>query len=241
MKRQNLRSALILVSFTLMPVTLYYMSPALIVMGAAQGIVVGSFIVFGAQFLASLVLGRAFCGWVCPAAGLQEACVAAQGKPARGGRANWIKYFIWTPWVLTIIAMAIRGGGLREVHFTYMTTGGVSLSDTQSYVIFFSVLGLIVILALTAGRRGFCHYACWMAPFMVIGTALRNAARLPGLRLRAQPEECSRCGRCTRECTMSLPVQEMVATGKMNDLECVLCGKCVDGCPKGAISYTMRP
>lgn len=240
MKRQAIRSAVLVISFLFMPVTFYYMSPALIVMGAAQGLMVGSFIVFAGQFVAALLLGRAFCGWVCPAAGLQEACLAAQSKPARGGRANWIKYLIWMPWMLTIVAVATRNGGLHSVNFAYQTAGGVSLSGVQSYVAFYAVLGLIVILALAAGRRGFCHYACWMAPFMIIGTTLRNAMRLPGLRLRADPEKCTGCGRCTRECVMSLPVQEMVARSRMDDPECVLCGKCVDGCPRQALSYTIK-
>lgn len=240
MRRQAVRSSLILTSFLLMPVTLYYMSPALAIMGAAQGVVVGSLVIFGLQFLSSLVLGRAFCGWVCPGAGLQEACLTITRKPARIGRPDWVKYVIWGPWVLTIAATAVRAGGLQRLDFTFQTVGGASLGGPGSYVVYYSVLGLIVVLALSAGRRGFCHYACWMAPFMVIGTALRNALRLPGLRLRAWSERCTRCGRCTRDCPMSLPVEEMVAAGRMAHTECILCGTCVDRCPGKAISYTMR-
>ena len=37
---------------------------------------------------------------------------------------------------------------------------------------------------------------------------------------------------------MSLPVQEMVASGSMERAECVLCGTCVDGCPNEAIRFS---
>jgi polyferredoxin len=49
--------------------------------------------------MVSLFLGRAFCGWVCPGAGIQEWCFTVNDKKARGGRLNWIKYFIWVPWI----------------------------------------------------------------------------------------------------------------------------------------------
>jgi ferredoxin len=36
---------------------------------------------------------------------------------------------------------------------------------------------------------------------------------------------------------MSLEVQAMVEKGDMRNDECILCGGCVDGCPKNAIAY----
>lgn len=37
---------------------------------------------------------------------------------------------------------------------------------------------------------------------------------------------------------MSLPVENMVLESKMEQRECILCGTCIDVCPKNAISYT---
>ncbi len=70
MKRQRIRKAIILISFLLFPITLYYFSPVLIIQGAYEGVITGSFIVFSLLFLVSLSLGRGFCSWVCPAGGL---------------------------------------------------------------------------------------------------------------------------------------------------------------------------
>jgi SAM-dependent methyltransferase len=50
-----------LVSLLLFPVTLYYFSPVIIIEGAFQGIVTGSFVMFGLQLVASMFPGRAFC------------------------------------------------------------------------------------------------------------------------------------------------------------------------------------
>jgi len=96
-KRQKIRKVLIFIFFLLFPVILYYLSPALIIQGASQGIITGSFIIFSLLFVSSLLLGRSFCGWVCPGAGLQEACFRINNKRTRGGKYNSIKYFIWVP------------------------------------------------------------------------------------------------------------------------------------------------
>ncbi|HJN14322.1 MAG TPA: 4Fe-4S binding protein [Armatimonadota bacterium] len=239
MKRQSLRKALI-ISFLLMPVTLYYMSPALPIMGAAEGIIAGSAIVFALQLITALVLGRGFCGWVCPAGGLQEACFAAVDRRARGGRWDWVKYLIWAPWMAIIAITAIRHVGPWHVDFLYQTTSGVSVMDAQGYVIYFVVIGLIVVLSLATGRRGFCHYACWMAPFMVIGTAARSFARWPALHLRCDKSRCVECKRCTRACPMSLDVDRMVRAESMDNLECILCGTCADTCPTKVIHFSLR-
>lgn len=70
-RRQRVRKALLFVSFLLFPVTLYYFSPALILQGASEGVINGSFIVFGLMFLSALSVGRLWCGWACPAGALQ--------------------------------------------------------------------------------------------------------------------------------------------------------------------------
>lgn len=55
-RRQRYRKALLFLSLLLFPVTLYYFSPMLILQGASQGIINGSFIVFGLMFLVHRLL-----------------------------------------------------------------------------------------------------------------------------------------------------------------------------------------
>lgn len=72
MKRQRLRKLLLIASLLLLPVTLYYFSPALIINAGLKGIIHGSFIVFMLMFFLFIPFGRLFCAYVCPAGGLQE-------------------------------------------------------------------------------------------------------------------------------------------------------------------------
>jgi polyferredoxin len=226
--------------FLLFPAVFSYLSPYLIIAGALQGVVAGSLVVFALMFLFSLVFGRAFCGWVCPAGGLQDCARLAVDKRAKGKRRNWIKYFFWVPWLAIIVFGFLNAGGVKAVDMLFMTDFGLSVTSVQWLVIYLIVALIIAIVALVAGRRAFCHYACWMAPFMVIGTKLRDAMRLPGLRLQAEPDRCTGCGQCARRCPMSLDVERMVKEGGMRNAECILCGECVDGCPRKAICYGMK-
>lgn len=240
MKRQNFRKGLNLLSFLLFPITLYYFSPYLIIQGAVEGILTGSAIVFGLMFVTSMFFGRAFCGWICPAGGLQECMTLVSNKKASGGKLNWIKYGIWIPWILIIVFVSFSSGGFQKVDFLYQTMYGISIANPMAYVIYYSVVLLIVLLSLACGKRGFCHYSCWMAPFMIIGTKIKETFNIPSLRLTADQNKCISCNKCTNKCPMSLDVEEMVQRGSMENPECILCAQCVDVCPKSVLNYGIQ-
>jgi len=237
MKRQQIRKGLILISFLLFPITIFFFSPYLAIAGAFQGVVVGSLIVFSMQFILSLLFARAFCGWICPAAGLQECCLTVINKRAKGGRLNWIKYFIWAPWIVVIIAGFITAGGIYKTDVLFHTYKGISVAKPALYIIYYMIIALIVIPALVAGKRGFCHYVCWMAPLMVIGSRIRNIVKWPSLHLVKDSNKCINCESCNKKCPMSLDVNAMVQSDSMENSECILCGECVYVCPKKVISY----
>ncbi len=224
--------------FALFPIIYYYFSPYLIIMGASEGIVAGSFITFSAMLVGSLFLGRFFCGWICPAGATQELCFKVNNRDFKVGKRDWIKYFIWVPWIAVIAVMFVQAGGFRTFDPFYQTYYGVSIQDVPSVTLFLVITGLIAGIAIVAGKRASCHTVCWMAPFMIIGRKIRNAINLPALQLVADQNECTNCKTCTCNCPMSLDVNSMVQNESMENLECILCGSCVDSCPKNAIKYS---
>ncbi|MEW5816542.1 MAG: 4Fe-4S binding protein [Spirochaetota bacterium] len=235
--RQKIRKTLLFFLFLTLPITLFYFSPYIIIMGGFEGIIAGSFLLFSAQFLSSLFAGRGFCGWICPAGALQDCIRLAVDKPSKGGKANWIKYGLWVPWISLIVFAFVKAGGVRSIDPLLGTEKGFSVGRPEAYFIYLPIVVIIAVLTLAAGRRGFCHYVCWMAPFLVLGRKLRNAFTWPSLHLRAAPETCTDCKRCSKQCPMGLDVNGMVKSGLMRNDECILCGECVDGCPKSTIAY----
>ena len=155
--RQKLRKGIILISFFLFPAIFYYLSPVVIIQSTLNGIVNGSFVMFLLMFISALVLGRAYCGWVCPGAGCQEAIFSARNKKVTKG--NFVKWIIWIPWIGAIVLLAIRNVGYKEVDFFYQTKYGLSISDFSSFIAYLCVLFfLIVIPSFTFGKRSFCHH-----------------------------------------------------------------------------------
>lgn len=238
MKRQKLRKLLLIVSLLLFPVTLYYFSPVLIINGALNGIINGSFIVFMLMFLLAVPFGRLFCGYLCPAGGLQECTFAVNGKYPKQGWKNRVKYAIWAVWIVAVLVCYVLGNEITAVDFFLETTGGISVTNVQSYIIYYGIILLIFVPAVLFGKRVFCHYFCWMAPFMVLGTKLRRVLHLPGLHIKVKNRDsCIACGKCDRECPMGIQVSEFVAEGQVRSMECIQCGACVDGCPKKVLAY----
>lgn len=237
MNRQKKRLAIAIVMAALFPIVYYYFSPYLVIMGAAEGIIAGDVLAFAGLFLTSLFVGRAWCGWACPAGAVQEFCSKANGKNYNGKKRNLVKYFIWVPWLAIIAIMFVQAGGVKAVDPLYQTYYGISISDVQSAIMFIIILAAFSVFALAAGKRAGCHTVCWMAPFMIVGRKIRNAANWPSLQLQADQEKCINCKKCNRNCSMSLDVNAMVQQKSMENSECILCGACVDSCPKGVIKY----
>jgi len=236
-KRQKIRRAIIFIMFLLFPVLLNYLSPYVIIDGAMEGLVSGSMLLFGAMLILSLFLGRWWCAWMCPGAGMQGACDAFVTKKPKGGWRDAVKYAVWVVWIGVIAMFFISAGGILGLDLLRLTDHGVSVSGPMNYIVYYGVLTLVLIMNLVGGRHAFCRYLCWMAPFMVIGRKIGNWLRLPGPRLAADPEKCADCRRCEKACTMGLKVQVMVKEERMEHRECIQCLACVDACNAKAVTF----
>lgn len=238
--RQRIRKSLIIFSFVLLPVTFAYISCPIIIEGASKGIITGGLIVFILIFISSLFLGRLWCGWLCPAVGLQEIYFHINDKRVNTGKLNWLKYLIFLAIIFIPLISAIRSaGGLTTIDFFYYTGHGISIAKPGAYTIYLAQITFITVFAVLAGKRGFCHYFCPIAVMMIVGRKIRNFTRWPALHLSANAGRCTDCKKCSENCPMGLDVSAMVRQGSMENTECILCGCCVDVCQKQAIRYSL--
>lgn len=238
MKSQILRRRISSVSFFLFPATFVYFSPYVIVDASAKGIICGSFFMFILLFIGSLVFGRAFCSWACPLGAAQEILSPLKKKFAINGRI--IKWFIWVPWIISIIILAIRQGGYREINPLFRTSHGFSLGSIYTAIAYMCVLFVLLIAQFTIGKRSFCRHICWIAPFMILGSCIKKSLKIPSLKLLKTDSPCVNCKRCTKSCLMGLDVENMIITNKMENSECILCGNCADACRKECIKLKFK-
>jgi ferredoxin-type protein NapH len=233
--RQNLRKWILIISFVLLPVTLVYISPLIIVMGAAEGVATGSMILFVLLFIFSLAVSRLWCGWLCPMGAWQEICSPVMKYTVRPGWRNSVKYIVTALWLALIAYLLIGAGGIRSINPFYNTDHGLSITSLPVLVIVVVIFIIIFAVAYLAGRRGFCHVLCPVAGLMVAGRKIRNLAGWPALQLDADKNRCIDSNACSKECPMGLDVHGMVQEEKMENADCILCGSCADVCPKGAV------
>jgi polyferredoxin len=166
-------------------------------------------------------------------------CSLLISKRPKENRAYAIKYFCLVLLLSAVILMAYKAGGFHSIDPFF---GMNRESTTQDILLLFGVVVVIVPTALILGKQAHCHYFCWQAPILVAGTKVGELFRWPSLHLRIDSAGCSNCGLCDRNCPMSLEVTKMVKVGAIQTTECILCGNCMDSCPKGVIQFSFgRP
>jgi polyferredoxin len=164
----------------------------------------------------SLLVGRMFCGHICPVGTIQELVSLAPFKKI--DIAN------------TKIPEMIRIGV-----FIAVVTCGIYLVDLMGYTgvyDFFSrslTAGFFVFAALLLLSAFFYRPVCrFLCPYGVLFSIMSHVSRY---RLK-RTEKCINCRKCEKAC----PVH--VAGDGASKRECYLCGRCTEVCPvRGAIVY----
>ncbi|MDD1702549.1 MAG: 4Fe-4S binding protein [Methanoregula sp.] len=238
MNRRQIRFALLILSFLLMSVTFMYISPFVMIMGLAQGVIVAGLIFWIVMFVLAFFIGRVFCGFACPLGAEQELidrAVRIDLRPVKNLRS--LKYLLAVLWVGAAIFLAYTASRL-VFNPLFQLGAGLPPWNAAAYVFFYGMTLGVFVLVLILGKRGICNYFCPMSVVFIAITALKNRVKIPSLHLAARPSDCIKCKKCTAACPMSLPVQEMVGENRMQVRECILCGSCVETCPKKVIRYS---
>ena len=212
-----------------------FFSPVIIVLASYKGIINASFIAFVLILILSLFFGRAYCSWFCPGCGVQEVISIFIKKKSKNTKALYIKYYVFIVWIGSIVTgYAING--FHKIDFSYGMTD-ISLGRK----IIMTIGAILIIAPMTAvfGQFASCKYICWQAPFMIIGTKIRDYFQLPGLRLKADAVTCTSCRICNVKCPMNIDVMSNVSKNSMNNAECILCGTCIDNCKQNVIKFSI--
>jgi polyferredoxin len=165
--------------------------------------------------LSSLVVGRVFCGYVCPPGALQELAYLAPIKKVKVPSSITVKVRL-----VVFIAMV-----LLAVMFSFNLTKVLGLPDLFQLVVGPGlVIFLVIIVASTVVYRPFCRFVC---PFGALSSLL-SWKSLFGIRRNSN---CVNCGRCEKVCPPQV-LEERAGS------ECYLCGRCLATCHKDALGYS---
>jgi polyferredoxin len=174
------------------------------------------------------IVGRAFCGWICPFGLLQDGVDKIFNRKKRMTHQFRFTKFI----VLALMILAawqfsdtlfckVCPAGFIGAAVPYRIEHGM-IFDTIFVlrIVFFIVLmGIIFFIS-----RFWCRYLC------PIGAWAGIFNKISFVHLKVDTEKCTRCGICREACPQGIdPVESERST------DCTLCGECVEACPTGAL------
>ncbi len=180
----------------------------------------------------TLILGRVFCGWICPATLLYElntnlaAWLHRAGLPVGNRRFDRrLKYLVLVAGViLSMVAGSVLFAAVyppaiigREIYYA------IALGGFGAGAVFFV---LTLLFDLLVARRGFCRYVC-------PGGALYSLlGRYRMLRIQREVDTCNDCAKCTAVCEFELdPMRDGFGQ------ECNNCTACIAVCPTDALVF----
>jgi ferredoxin-type protein NapH len=185
--------------------------------------------------IATMLLGRVFCGWICPMGLLSEIVTGIRRGLDRLG----IGFFSWP--VTGLLKYAVLAIGLflvlvMSVSFFFPIYPPRIISDmirdsllSDPPINGIVIVGGILLAELLFVERLWCRCLCpGGAVYSLLGWTRF-------LRIRRDNDKCTQCGDCDKVCPHELqPASTALTTG-----ECDNCGLCRKSCEPRALGYTL--
>ncbi len=182
----------------------------------------------------TLIFGRFFCGWICPATLLYElnsnvaVWLRQSGMPQADIKLDRrIKYILLGA---GLIISAVMGAVIVALVYPPAIIGrelynAIALGGFGSGTVF---LMFTLLFDLLVSRRGFCRHLCPGGALY----ALLGRYRL--VRIQRQVESCNDCAKCNAVCEFALdPMRDDFGQ------ECNNCTACIAICPTQSLSFSL--
>lgn len=179
------------------------------------------FMILGISLGSCLLIGRIYCGALCPFALLQEILNKTVRRPSPPSsrfhrRTRTIKY------VLLVLLLGICS-----------LTGNARPAEMEPFVTLFAGQGTKLAWGLTGLMliAGIFYFRFWCAYLCPVGALTSLLAKASLFKIR-QRSPCANCGTCLFLCPTKAIERASPDRIKVNEAECILCGKCLQGCPE---------
>lgn len=204
------------------------------------GIIKPFTILFLAVSVATLFLGRSFCGWFCHMGSWQDGARYLVDR-----KWKWLKpLHAWGVLILPVLCLAVLLYGIVNSWIHVGFPEKLSLQGSTAPVLDIPFMDLVTSIFLLVlinqaffGSRAICRFLCplglWLKFFDYFSkTRVRNVKTDP----------CTDCLECNRHCRMGVDVNYQINRfGEVKDLQCVKCGTCTTYCPEEKLKLTLWP
>ena len=186
----------------------------------------------GILFVLYALMGRAFCGWVCPLGLILDLTDDFRRRfitRRTGPRLpRQLKYILLG--LFLVISLLTRVPAFTLISPINIFSRNLIFGFGPEIVL---VIG-IVAFDLFFSRRAWCRYLCPLGAFY----SLIGRFPILHIRIRDRGATCTLCGVCTRDCPMGINVLKYEVLPKhstVTDPECTRCGTCLDNCDGGTL------
>lgn len=183
-------------------------------------VLLSTLLVVAGFLLLTVILGRVWCGWLCPQTVLNDLADFLRKRlhsvlPERA--AGFVAHSL-----ILLLAMLIA----LNLFCWFMAPmealkSLVAFRDHPIMVSCFSILSLVLYLNLTVVKRSFCRSYC---PYGRFQAALLDTGTLNLAFLEETSSRCIRCTACVKVCPMGIDIRQGF------QIECINCGRCIDAC-----------
>ena len=189
----------------------------------------------GILIIVGALVGRLFCGWVCPFGFIQELLNKIPTPKWKLPKAFiYLKYFFLV-FTVFLIPYLISDTVFCKICPMGALEGGIPqmlLKPELHHLAGFLYWSKIVILAVTIFlaifiKRFFCRAICPIGAFFAIFN------KISILQMKVHMPKCSTCDVCKKNCPVDMNVYD-----DPNSPECIRCGLCTNSCPFGAVKFT---
>ena len=242
MRRLSQISSLLFFIYVLWPTTyplagivkpdiLFKLDPLLMIIASVSGRILLPGIIFSFCMIAlTILLGRFFCGWICPLGSMID--IARLFKKKRRGLSDGanvavrkIKFYI----LGIIFIFAFLGKEIASIFDPIVIMGKfVSLNlipVLTSGINYFSYAAIIFLVFLAICAASLVLQRFWCRVLCPLGAGYALFAKVSPLRRTV--EKCTKCGRCKSLCRTGAIKDDMDYVQS----ECILCMDCVYDCP----------
>jgi NAD-dependent dihydropyrimidine dehydrogenase PreA subunit len=210
---------------------------------ALKGVFGTSAFFFAIIFFLTIFFGRFLCSWLCVYAPVQEQ--AANFLMNSGNNPNKKKRSVLLQKLISISLAVVFWGALvmatvdnlGKITFD-LTAGTFDACDQWLYTAgILTMFPLTVLLIHLLGSRYFCRYLC------PIGAMMSLLGKLSLLRIGIDSSKCDDCGACDIRCQMNVDIKKYRDKNlpAVIDGDCIICGDCIDACPKDCMSFRLIP
>jgi polyferredoxin len=192
--------------------------------------------------LASLLLKKTFCSWLCPVGTISEVLWKLGRKLFRRNIIvpRWLdiplrslKYLLMAFFLFIVISMS------AEALSDFLLAPFGIIADVKM-LNFFREMGLLgatvvaILMLLSVFIRNFwCRFLCPYGALMGLVSTVSPA------KIRRDAQACIDCGKCNKACPSGLPVDRLL---QIRSVECISCMECVAVCPaENALQLSLPP